>query len=114
VNTWSSWWRRRWRGELPTRQLPEVAAPDSYADVDRRHALRAALAQLPPRQRAVVVLRYHQDLSEAQVAELLGISAGTVKSQAARALASLRAQGTLTAYGADPAPTDSHAASGGE
>jgi RNA polymerase sigma-70 factor (sigma-E family) len=114
VNTWSSWWRRRWRGELPTRQLPEVAAPDSYADVDSRHALRAALAQLPPRQRAVVVLRYHQDLSEAQVAELLGISAGTVKSQAARALASLRAQGTLTAYGADPAPTDSHAASGGE
>jgi RNA polymerase sigma-70 factor (sigma-E family) len=114
VNTWSSWWRRRWRGELPTRQLPEVAAPDSYAGVDSRHALRAALAQPPPRQRAVVVLRYHQDLPEAQVAELLGISAGTVKSQAARALASLRAQGTLTAYGADPAPTDSHAASGGE
>jgi RNA polymerase sigma-70 factor (sigma-E family) len=114
VNTWSSWWRRRWRGELPTRQLPEVAAPDSYAGVDSRQALRTALAQLPPRQRAVVVLRYHQDLSEAQVAELLGISVGTVKSQAARALASLRAQGTLTAYRADPAPTDSRAASGGK
>ncbi len=114
VNTWSSWWRRRWRGELPTRQLPEAAAADSYADVDSRQALRTALAQLPPRQRAVVVLRYHQDLSEAQVAELLGISVGTVKSQAARALASLRAQGTLTAYRADPAPTDSRAASGGE
>ena len=49
-----------------------VAAPDRYADVDSRQALRAALAQLPPGQRAVVVLRYHQDLPEAQVAELLG------------------------------------------
>lgn len=114
VNTWSSWWRRRWRGELPTRRLPEIAAADRYADVDSRQALRTALAQLPPRQRAVVVLRYHQDLSEAQVAELLGISVGTVKSQAARALASLRAQGALTSYRADSAPTDSHAASGGE
>jgi len=114
LNTWSSWWRRRWRGELPTLQLPEVAAPDGYADVDSRQALRAALAQLPPGQRAVVVLRYHQDLSEAQVAELLGISAGTVKSQAARALATLRAQGALSAYRTDSAPTDSHAAAGGE
>jgi RNA polymerase sigma factor (sigma-70 family) len=114
LNTWSSWWRRRWRGELPTLQLPEVAAPDSYADVDSRQALRAALAQLPPRQRAVVVLRYHQDLSEAQVAGLLGISAGTVKSQAARALATLRAQGALTSYRADSAQTDSHATAGGE
>jgi RNA polymerase sigma-70 factor (sigma-E family) len=114
LNTWSSWWRRRWRGELPTLQLPEVAAPDSYADVDSRQALRAALAQLPPRQRAVVVLRYHQDLSEAQVAGLLGISAGTVKSQAARALATLRAQGALTSDRADSAQTDSHATAGGE
>jgi RNA polymerase sigma-70 factor (sigma-E family) len=114
LNTWSSWWRRRWRGELPTLLLPEVAAPDRFADVDSRQALRAALAQLPPGQRAVVVLRYHQDLSEAQVAELLGISAGTVKSQAARALASLRAQGALSAYRADSAPADTHAASGGE
>jgi RNA polymerase sigma-70 factor (sigma-E family) len=114
LNTWSSWWRRRWRGELPTLQLPEVAAPDRYADVDSRQALRAALAQLPPGQRAVVVLRYHQDLPEAQVAELLGIAAGTVKSQAARALAALRAHGALTAYRADSAPTDSHAAAGGE
>jgi RNA polymerase sigma-70 factor (sigma-E family) len=98
LNTWSSWWRRRWRGELPTGRLPDAAGPDRYADVDRRQALRSALAQLPPRQRAVVVLRYHQDLSEAQVAELLGISVGTVKSQAARALATLRSQAALTQY----------------
>jgi RNA polymerase sigma-70 factor (sigma-E family) len=113
VNTWSSWWRRKWRGELPARRLPETAGPDSYAAVDSRQALRSALAQLPPRQRAVVVLRYHQDLSEAQVAELLGISVGTVKSQAARALASLRVQAALAPYRAEGA-TDSHAAAGGE
>lgn len=113
VNTWSSWWRRKWRGELPAAALPETPGPDSYAEVDSRHALRSALAQLPPRQRAVVVLRYHQDLSEAQVAELLGISVGTVKSQAARALASLREQAALAPYRTEAAH-DSHAAPGGE
>jgi RNA polymerase sigma-70 factor (sigma-E family) len=111
LNTWSSWWRRRWRGELPTERLPEAAGPDSYAAIDSRQLLRAALAQLPARQRAVVVLRYHQDLSEAQVAELLGISVGTVKSQAARALASLRAQAALAPYRPG---NDSHVAAGGE
>jgi RNA polymerase sigma-70 factor (sigma-E family) len=111
LNTWSSWWRRRWRGELPTERLPEVAGPDSYAAIDSRQLLRAALAKLPPRQRAVVVLRYHQDLSEAQVAELLGISVGTVKSQAAKALASLRAQAVLEQ--ARPG-TENHVTAGGE
>jgi RNA polymerase sigma-70 factor (sigma-E family) len=114
LNTRSSWWRRRWRGELPAAQLPEVAGPDSFAEVDSRQALRLALAKLPPRQRAVVVLRYHQDLSEAQVAELLGISAGTVKSQAARALASLRSQAALALYRTETASNGSHASSGGE
>jgi RNA polymerase sigma-70 factor (sigma-E family) len=103
INTWSSWWRRKWRGELPSAQLPETTAPDGFAAVDSRQALRGALAQLPPRQRAVVVLRYHQDLPEAQVAELLGISVGTVKSQAARALAALRLQTALAPYRASPA-----------
>lgn len=98
LNTWSSWWRRRWRGELPTARLPEVSALDSFAGVDSRQALRLALARLPAGQRAVVVLRYHQDLSEAQVASLLGISVGTVKSQAAKALASLRQQEALGSY----------------
>lgn len=111
INTWSSWWRRKWRGEVPAGQLPEAAGPDAYAGVDHRQALRAALAQLPPRQRAVVVLRYHQDMSEAQVAQLLGISAGTVKSQAAKALATLREQAALTPY-RPSAPTS--APTGGE
>jgi RNA polymerase sigma-70 factor (sigma-E family) len=114
VNTWSSWWRRRWRGELPTAQLPEVAGPDSFAEVDSREALRSALSKLPPRQRAVVVLRYHQDLSEAQVADLLGVSVGTVKSQAARALETLRSQAVLGLYRSEPASNGSHTNAGGE
>jgi len=111
LNTWASWWRRKWRGEVPSRQLPEAAGPDSFAGIDHRQALRAALASLPASQRAVVVLRYHQDLSEAQVAELLGISVGTVKSQAARALARLREQAVLAPYRPGE---NSHAAAGGE
>jgi RNA polymerase sigma-70 factor (sigma-E family) len=114
LNTWSSWWRRRWRGELPTERLPEVAGPDRFGQVDSREALRSALAKLPPRQRAVVVLRYHQDLPEAQVADLLGISVGTVKSQAAKALATLRDQAALSPYRTHSATNDSHATAGGE
>lgn len=98
VNTWSSWWRRRWRGEIPTGFLPDVTAGDQYADVDRPHAVRDALAGLPPRQRLVLVLRYHEDMPERQVADLLGISVGTVKSQAAKALQKLRSDGTLDGY----------------
>jgi RNA polymerase sigma-70 factor (sigma-E family) len=111
INTWSSWWRRKWRGEVPAVQLPDAADADAYAGVDHRQALRAALAQLPPRQRAVVVLRYHQDLSEAQVADLLGISIGTVKSQAARALTALREQAALGGY---RPPAQTNATTGGE
>jgi len=100
VNTWSSWWRRRWRGEVPTERLPEHAAADDFATSDRRSALSAALDRLPKRQRAIVVLRYHEDMSEAQVAHALGVSVGTVKSQASRALAKLRDDAALVGYGA--------------
>jgi len=107
LNTWTSWRRRRWRAEVPALTVPDVPGPDSFAAVDHRQALRSALAALPPRQRAVVMLRYHQDLSERQVAELLGISIGTVKSQAARALATLRSGAALAAYSAQiPADGD--------
>jgi RNA polymerase sigma-70 factor (sigma-E family) len=98
VNTWSSWWRRRWRGEVPAASLPDVAACDPYAAVDRRYAVASALAGLPHRQRLVLVLRYHEDLSEQQVADLLGVSVGTVKSQASKALAKLRTGGSLDGY----------------
>jgi len=100
VNTWSSWWRRRWRGEVPTEVLPEHAGTDDFASSDRQAALRTALDGLPKRQRAIVVLRYHEDMSEAQVAHALGVSVGTVKSQASRALAKLRDDAALVGYGA--------------
>jgi RNA polymerase sigma-70 factor (sigma-E family) len=83
----SRWRRRRWR-ETSTESLPEL--PATGPDVDARLALRQALAHLAPRQRAVIVLRYFDDLTEVQTAELLGISVGTVKSQARDALARLR------------------------
>jgi RNA polymerase sigma factor (sigma-70 family) len=91
VNTWSSWTRRRWRGERPAADVPEhPAAGDMAAEVAVRVAVRGALATLSARQRAVLVLRVYDDLSEAQVAEVLDIPAGTVKSTMSRALAKLR------------------------
>lgn len=89
----SSWWRRRWRGETPTEVLPEPRATGMPAATDLledRLTLAAALAKLPAGQRRVVVLRYVEDLSVESVAQLLGCSEGTVKSQAARGLAKLR------------------------
>lgn len=98
VNTNSSWWRRRWRGEVPHDDVPDAAGPDRWADVDARAALAAALARLPRRMRAVVVLRFDEDLTEAAVAEALGVTVGTVKSQTAKALAKLRTDAGLTGY----------------
>ena len=81
--------RRPWRRERPTDQLPDHATP---ADVsaDDRDRLLTALRQVPPRQRAVLVLRYYENLTDAQIAETLGISRGTVRSQASRALDKIR------------------------
>jgi RNA polymerase sigma-70 factor (sigma-E family) len=101
VNTWSSWWRRKWRGERPSADLPDQPGPDAYADADRRRAVAIALATLPPKQRVVIVLRFHEDMTEAQVANALGISVGTVKSQAAKALTKLRASDALSGYGSE-------------
>lgn len=93
VNTHSSWWQRRWRGELPFETLPERAVPtDAFAGVDLEHALAEAVRRLPPRQRAVVALRYFEDLSVEDTAEAMGCNTGTVKSQASKALRTLRAQ----------------------
>ena len=63
--------------------------------MDERDALWRALGRLPAGQRAVIVLRFYEDMTEAQVANILGCSAGTVKSQASRALARLRVDDTL-------------------
>ncbi|MFF4399518.1 SigE family RNA polymerase sigma factor [Streptomyces sp. NPDC001480] len=83
--------RRRWWGERPVEQLPDRAeADDVSASVAERSRLEAALAQLPPKQRAAVVLRYYQDLPEKQVAEVLGCPVGTARSHASRGVARLR------------------------
>jgi RNA polymerase sigma-70 factor (sigma-E family) len=83
----SRWRRRRWR-ELPTESPPETLVSDEGTDA--RLALHRALGVLAPRQRAVIVLRYYEDLTEAQTAEALGIALGTVKSQTRDALRRLR------------------------
>jgi RNA polymerase sigma-70 factor (sigma-E family) len=82
---------RRWRGEVPTAELPETPAPDEAAGVDSADAIRRSLARLPADQRAVIVLRFYCDFTEADIAEALGCSPGTVKSRAHRALVALRA-----------------------
>jgi RNA polymerase sigma-70 factor (sigma-E family) len=76
-------------------QGPEDAGGDPCDVIGERSVLIAALRQLPSRQRAIVVLRYWQDLSDAQVAETLRCSEGTVRSQASRALAKLRGGAAL-------------------
>ncbi|NBE96854.1 SigE family RNA polymerase sigma factor [Nonomuraea sp. KC401] len=96
VNTHASWWRRRWRGEVPTEALPEYAAgPDLATGVAGRSDLWAAVGTLPPRQRAALVLRYFDDLTPQQVADALGCSVGSVKKQLSRALARLRVDPAL-------------------
>jgi RNA polymerase sigma-70 factor (sigma-E family) len=87
-------WRRRgtWRQKLLPVLRAETpnAQPDPTGEVDQRDALVRMLGQLPPRQRAVIVLRYWEQRSEAETAVLLGCSEGTVKSAAARGLQHLR------------------------
>ncbi|MEV4412522.1 SigE family RNA polymerase sigma factor [Catellatospora sp. NPDC049609] len=95
LNTYNSWWRRRWTGERPTDTLPEQAGPAPQAAVDDRDQVWRALSRLPRQQRMVLVLRYFEDLSEAEIAQTLGISAGSVKAHASRALASLRLDPSL-------------------
>ncbi|MBM7785632.1 SigE family RNA polymerase sigma factor [Tenggerimyces flavus] len=89
VNTYASWWRRRWNGERATDSVPETTVV-AGASFEERTDLWAALQRLPRRQRAVIVLRFYEDLTEAETARLLECSVGTVKSQTHKALAKLR------------------------
>jgi len=96
VNTRRSWWQTRWRQESPTASVPDRPDPAAGGgDPADRQALgslvRSALAALPRQQRAVVVLRYLEDLPESEVASLLGCSVGSVKTHAHRGLRALRA-----------------------
>jgi len=95
VTTSTSWWRRRWTRETPTETLPErerAGGPDGPVG---DHDLWRAIGHLPSRQRAVVVLRYIEDRTEVETAQLLDCSVGTVKSQCAKALAKLRLDSAL-------------------
>jgi RNA polymerase sigma-70 factor (sigma-E family) len=120
VSTHIDGWRRFWRAETPTDSMPESSrhgggaadSADGTADigaVDSRDELRRALSSLSRRDRAVVVLRYYADLSEAQTAQLLDLPIGTVKSAASRALAQLRVQArvaTIRSLGNHPLGND--------
>jgi RNA polymerase sigma-70 factor (sigma-E family) len=93
VNSHIDWWRRApWR-ERATAELPDQPSNDSAtatAAIAERAALAAALRELTKRERTIVVLRYYLDVSEADVADQLRVSVGTVKSTASKALAKLR------------------------
>lgn len=92
VNEHLQWWRRRSSREVPVAAPAERASTDDAAgSYAARDAAWELLGRLPRRQRAVLVLRFYEDLSDAEIASVLGCSAGTVRSQAARALAALRA-----------------------
>jgi RNA polymerase sigma-70 factor (sigma-E family) len=94
VNEYLSWRRRSWR-LLPRGSADEVddrVSPDHAGQHAEREALLAELRKLPRRQRAVLVLRYYQGLSDIEIADLLGCTPGTVRGYASRALAALRVE----------------------
>ncbi len=102
VNTRTSQWRKRKVDEFACEELPEPStssvapAPDPAERQVLHDAMWRAIMKLPERQRAMVVLRYYEDLSEVQTAEVLGVSVGTVKSAVSRALGKLREDPELT------------------
>jgi RNA polymerase sigma-70 factor (sigma-E family) len=97
-------WRRRRLEETPLGGADLMVGPGPEETIVLHDVLWREMAGLPPRMRAVVVLRFVEDLSEAQTAEILGCSLGTVKSQASRALARLRVQPELLSLAHPPAP----------
>ncbi|HEX2133435.1 MAG TPA: SigE family RNA polymerase sigma factor [Actinophytocola sp.] len=91
LRAWLDERRRPWRRETPTDVLPDVGSPAEYEVLDRAQLLDL-LDGMPPRRRAAVVLRLYCDLSVEETAEILGCTTGTVKSQTARGLDTLRAR----------------------
>jgi RNA polymerase sigma-70 factor (sigma-E family) len=95
VNTHISWWRRRRLEEFPTDELPDQVVADPTLSSDMHESLQRAIDRLPQRMRAAVMLRYYEDMTEAEIADVLGISLGTVKSTVSRAVARLRIDAEL-------------------
>jgi len=92
VTTATSWRRRRASHEVPVAAVPESVAPDFAGLRAEAETMRRLLLALPPKQRAVLVLRFYEDLTEAEVAEALGVTRGTVSRYVTRGLATLRAR----------------------
>ena len=92
VNACTSFWRRAARREQPVdgERFPDAGRPDASGQLADRDELLVALRRLPPRQRTVLVLRYFEDCSDEQIAELLDSSRGAVRSNASRGLDALR------------------------
>ncbi len=88
INTHATWWRRKWNAEDPTADLPERG--HEYHEIGTLYDVQVAVVRLPKRQRAVIVLRFFEDLSVAETAQVLECSTGTVKSQTGKALNKLR------------------------
>ncbi|GLY16758.1 RNA polymerase subunit sigma-24 [Kineosporia sp. NBRC 101677] len=101
VTTAISWRRRRSFGEIPSLSV-DPGHHDPYERIDQRQQLIAALRRLPVKMRAALVLRYFEDLSEAEVAAAMGCSVGTVKSQVSRGLERLRSTMAAGPAGATP------------
>jgi RNA polymerase sigma-70 factor (sigma-E family) len=97
VNTHISWWRRRRLEEYPTDMIPDQVVADHSVASDQYETLRRAIDRLPQRMRTAVVLRYFEDMTEAEIAAVLGVSLGTVKSTVSRAVAKLRIDAELQA-----------------
>lgn len=95
LNQHLTWRRKRASRELVVADLPERAGDDETETVGVRHLLWQRIGALPPRQRTVVVLRYYEDLTDADIAEALGIAPVTVRSTAMRALTKLRSHPDL-------------------
>jgi RNA polymerase sigma-70 factor (sigma-E family) len=96
INTHISWWRRRRLEEYPTDIIPDQAVADPAGTSDLYDTVRRAVDRLPQRMRTAVVLRYFEDMTEAEIASALGVSLGTVKSTVSRAVAKLRIDAELS------------------
>ncbi len=90
INTATSWWRQKWRGERPTAVIVDRPQGDGAEAWVERETVWQLIRTLPAGQRAILVLRYYEDLTEAETARLLGVSIGTVKRQSSRAFQALR------------------------
>lgn len=104
INLNTSWWRRRRVKEYSTTTLPDVETADAMTRFDTRDEIWAAILSLPTQMRAILVLRYLEDLPEAEVAAIVGCSMGSVKSQASRGLSRLRS--VLQRAEGQPLPTE--------